>query len=509
MNRRTHTLTAALAACLFSAASGAAADSPFDELAARLPADANVVMAADVQALLRSAFGSEHRWANKVENDFRSGLMNTPPTALRLVVGESFDYATLHPRWRVKINQLSKDVTPERVSQKFGGTVDTVAGLPVVVCPRDQLFVSYAPTLVGEVNGIQRQELARVLRTTARSKGPAISPYLKGLLGTIGNSAQVVMAFDLEDVFHSSGLREKLKDAKSLKDARIDLAELIKTLEGLKGAQLRFKVTSEIQGELRLDFSGSAEILRGVGKPLVLEVLDHIGADLDDLDAWQSSVEGNSFVLKGKLSQTSARLLLSPVDNRASRQAYIDSQSAPSAKLDAQGIATVEYYRSLSGLLSDISPGEKTKANSTERRTFYYKQYADKIDSLPILNVDPKMVQFGQNVSVTLRNLSQLSTMTKSAYDNALAQYRTGFAMNTVGGSYGGYGAYGGAYAGGWSYSAYTPSAVNVDNFMDVRNMMASTAQNSQALRAQTWANIKSAMQTVRSQLVEKYKTEV
>jgi hypothetical protein len=334
------------------------------------------------------------------------------------------------------------------------------------------------------------------------------------LQGTIDNSTQAVLAFDLEDVFHSSGLRDKLKDCKTLKDRKVDIAQLTATLEGLRGAQIRFKVTSEIHGQLRLDFSTSAEPLRGIGKGLVTEVLDHIGADLNELDNWEPSIEGNSFVLQGKLSPTAARLLLSPVDNRASRQAYMESQAPPdqTAKLDAQGVATVEYYRALKDLLADISPGPKTKANSTENRTFYYKQYAQKIESLPILNVDPGMIQFGQQLSATLRNLSRFSTQTKYAYENALAQYRQDFAMNTVGGYYGGgYGGYGGGgyYGGGWSYSAYAPTAVNVDNFMDVRNMMATTAQSSHALREQTWQNIEQAMQTVRQQLVTKYKTEV
>jgi hypothetical protein len=511
MNRWTRTLTGALVACLFSANYRADAASPFEELAAKLPPDTNVVMAADVQGLFRSKLGAEKKWQDKVANDFRAGLMHTPPSALRFIIGESFDYASLQPRWRIKINQVSKDVPPERVAQKFGGSLDTVGGLPVVVCPRDHLFVNYSPTVIGEVTGIQRQELSRILRTTARSTTVTFSPYLKNVLGTVGDSAQVVMAFDLQDVFHGSGLLTKCQACKTIRDAAVDPQVVANTLAGLLGAQLRIKVTTDIQGELRLDFSGSAEPLRGIGKALVQEVLEHIGAEVSDIDVWNSAVEGSSFVLRGPLTQPSARLLLSPVENRASRAAYLDAdaEGPPPAKLDATGFATIEYYRSLKSLLGDIEPGTNTKADSTKKRTFYYKQYADKIDSLPILNVDPKMLQFGQNVSTTLRNLAQLSQSTSYAYQNAQAQYRTGFATNTYGGYYGGYGGYGGYYGGGWSYSAYAPTAVNVDNFMEVRNMMAATAQTSQAMREQTWANITRAMQTVREQLVGKYHTEV
>jgi hypothetical protein len=508
MKNWTAGLTIAFVAGLTTAATAA---SPFDDLLVKIPGEANVAMAADVQALFRSELGAEKKWQKKVENDFRSGLINTPPTALRFLVGESFDYATLTPRWRIKVNQLSRDCTPERVAQRFGGTIDTVAGLPVNVCPRDQLFVHYSPTLVAEIVGVQRQELARWLRTTtASASSGGLSPYLKRAVESVGGGAQAVMAFDLQDVFHGSGLEEKLRDCKSLEAHKADLAKIVKTLEGLQGAQVRIKVTSEIQGELCLDFANSPECIRPVGKAMILEALDHIGADLEDMKAWDYAIEGNRFVLRGKLTQVSARLLLSPVDNRASRLAKLDSQAPQQiAHLDAKGISTVDYYRSVIGLLDDIEPGSQ-KANSTEKRTFYYKQYAEKIDSLPILNVDPQVLQFGQAISITLRNLSRFSSMTKTQYENNLAQYRQGFAMDTYGGYYGGY--YGGGYGnsgGGWAYSTYSPSAVNVDNFMEVRNMMASTAQTSQALREQTWFNIKQAKQVIRKYLVDKYQVEI
>jgi hypothetical protein len=507
MDRWAIGVTLALLAGEFSAGGRATAASPYEELAAKLPADTNLVMAADLQALLRSELGAEKHWADKAAKDFRSGMINTPPTALRLVVGESFDYATLQTRWRVKVNQLSKDANPDRIAEKFGGSPDVVGGVPVVVCPNDQLFVNYAPTLVGELNGVQRQELARLLRTTARAKTPGFSSYLKGLLGTVGSSAQVVMAFDLEDVFHTSGLQSKLKDSKALKDSKVDVAKLATTLEGLLGVQIRMKVTSEIQGELRLDFSAAPEPMRFVGKALVLEVLDHVGASLDDLDDWTPSVEGNSFVLRGKLSPTGARLLLSVVDNRASRQAYIESQTQDHPKLDAKGLATVEYYRSVVAMLEDIEPGA-SKGNSTDKRIMYYKQYAEKIDSLPILNVDPQVLAFGQAVSITLRNLSRAQKSAKTNVTNIMSQYSADFAMNTYSGGYA-YGGYGGYGYGGYTYSAYTPSAVNVDNWPQIQAMLATNAQSSQAAREQTWVNIKQAKTAMRRYLTDKYKVEV
>jgi hypothetical protein len=499
-----------LVACLPSSWSTKACAGPFDELIAHLPSECNVVMGADVQSLVRSPLGVERKWADKIKQDFQSGMCLTPPTAMRFVIGTSYDYASLQPRWRVKVNKLSVEVTPEKIAQRMGGQVDNVAGVPVVVCPKEHLIVQYSPTMAGEVIGVQRQELARWLRSGLHTREASpLSPYLRQAIEGIAGGTQVVMAFDLEDVFHSEGLQEKLRGCKTVADTKADVNKLVKTLAGLKGARVQMGVTDDIRGEIYLDFAEPPLALQGVGQKLILEVLQHIGAEIEDLKNWNPAVEGNSFVMRGKLAPASARLLLSPVDNRAGQQAYIDNPSQRVGTLDNTGMATVQYYRSVIALLQDIEPGATSKANSTDRRTFYYKQYAEKIDSLPILDVDPQVLKYGQAVSITLRNLSGLSRVTKAQYENNMAQYQQGFAMNSYGGYYGGYGAYGGAYGGGWSYSTYTPSAVNVDNSMDVRNMMASTAQNSQALREQTWQNIKMANQQIRKYLVDKYKVEV
>ena len=53
------------------------------------------------------------KWSDKVARDFQSGLTDTPPFAVRSLTGESFDYASLQPRWRVKICQLSIEVTAD------------------------------------------------------------------------------------------------------------------------------------------------------------------------------------------------------------------------------------------------------------------------------------------------------------------------------------------------------------------------------------------------------------
>jgi hypothetical protein len=483
----------------------ASAASPFDDLLTRVPPDANVIMVADIPAIQNSPFGAARKLAEKRLRDYRSGLTDIPPTARRAVIAEVFDYATLRPVWRMGIIEVSTPLTPDQVAKRQTGTLDTVGGLPVVVCPKGELFVFFSPTIIGEVTGIQRQELARWLRAGNSRKQPAISDYLRQAAESVGTDAQLVEAFDLDEVFHSAGLQEKLKDSKAVSESGVDASKVVDTLAGLRGAQLRMKMTDAIVGEIRLDFPRPPEVLRSVGKPLLLEIIGRMGAEIEDVNNWTPRIEGNQFVLRGAITLVNARLMLSPVDFRSTRQAYmeqVDSGTTSELHADPKVRASVDYYRTLTALLEDIEPGKK--ANNTERRTYYYKLYADKIDALPILNVDPDVLQVGAAISVTLRNMSYMSSMSVQQYSNIMAQYQQGFADAAVG--YGGYGPYG---YGGYVYSVPTPSAVNIDNFQQIRGMLATNATNMKAYREQTWVNIKVVLQNLRRKLVEKYQVDI
>src|SRR5262249_47614730 len=181
----------------------------------------------------------------------------------------------------------------------------------------------------------------------------------------------------------------------------------------------RFHVGRDIQGEIRLDFPRQPNFSRTLGKAMLLEGLHNAGADLDDFDSWTPDYQGNAFVLKGPLTPTSARLILSLVDNRATQQASREAENRPGLPPAPKVLASVIYFRSVSSLLDDIEPGKK--ANSNEKRTLYYRQYADKIDALPVLNVDPELLQYGSSASVTQPNLSRLSSMSKSHFEDSKA----------------------------------------------------------------------------------------
>ena len=66
---------------------------------------------------------------------------------------------------------------------------------------------------------------------------------------------------------------------------------------------------------------------------------------------------------------------------------------------------TQQYYKAIGHLLADL------KSRKGEERTIgqigvWFQNYANKVDRLPILNVDEEMLQYGQYVAQQLRNAS-------------------------------------------------------------------------------------------------------
>src|SRR5207248_581774 len=77
---------------------------------------------------------------------------------------------------------------------------------------------------------------------------------------------------------------------------------------------------------LRLDLAGPAAGLKPFANEFVLEVMEAMGAAVDDLGSWQAKVEGKAVVMSGALTEQGARLLLSPAANRITGPAYQDPQ---------------------------------------------------------------------------------------------------------------------------------------------------------------------------------------
>jgi hypothetical protein len=494
-------LVAALAAALLAAGTAPGA-SPFDDLLRRVPDSANFALFANIRALYNSPLGVQRNWAGLVQRNYAGGLTSLPPNAERLVVAQRLDPSTMQYSWRLELVQLSSPINAEDVARREQGTLEKIRGLSVVMSPRRSFFVQFAPQVVAEAHPADRQKLCRWLYFCERNEKPVVSEYLREAAASAVGGAQAVMAVDLKDMFDPAGVSARMQNAKWLKGREVNRVAVAQTLTGILGLQIRIQVDKEIEGEVRLDFSDSAEPLHRVAKDLILSAMEAMGASLDDMDNWQARVEGNAVVLRGPLTERGAKLLLSPGTNRITGTAYQDITRTEATPPDPKAASSMNYFRSVNSLLNELNTGKDTK--KLQARRYWYEQYATKLDSLPMLNVDEELLQWGAAVSQALRQMAALASATRTAGNQITAQtvsqevwYQTPVA--------GGY-AYGPYAGGGWSYGANQIG--HYDNYQAVSNLCAQVAGNEKALREQTWNNINKATLDVRRKMVQKYQVE-
>ncbi len=500
-------LRLAVAIAMVLVTAGTALCYPFEDLLKGIPGRANVVFLVNVKALQRSSMGRSRNWAEQRRRDYLGGLVHLPPTVSRIVVGGQFDPSSLHATWRVGLIDLTEPMTPDQVLRRESGTEDKIGGLPVVVSPRGRVFLFLSSTLVAEFDTTNRQDIARWLANYNRSTRPTLSRYLEEAAESMRPGSQITLAIDLGEVFDLAGVRKKLSESKALEGKRVDVDQLAKTVASIRGIKLTLEVDKDIDGEIRLDFTESAEPLRIVGKELLLNAMNSMGAGLDDLDSWKGSVDDKSYLFRGKLTERGARMLLSPGTGRTSRTSYADVASVSEAPPpDPKAIPSQQYFRSATALVDELN--KEKKPRNVSQRGYWYQQYATKIDSLPILNVDQELLDFGAALSATLRGMANVGQIAKD--QNALIQANQidHLAIN-VPTTYAG-GRYGytpsGAAGYGWSYTV--PNWNEVSNYRQVGNLCQRNAATEKAFREATWKNIAEATQAVRRKMVQKYKVE-
>src|SRR5438094_925234 len=219
-----------------SLSSSCLAGESFAELLRRVPAQANAVLLIDVDAVHRSPQAVKEGWAKNHERDSLHSVDSLPPEVERLVVGAQISPTTLEPIWKVGVAGTRTTVTPAQLAAAEGGSIDALAGRPVVLSPRKAYYALLAPQTVGSMHPANRQEFSRWLRANTSE----LSPYLREATATA--DAPIVLALDTTDVFDPAGLRAKLAKSKALANHLNDLDRIAQAVASLKGIRLAVQV---------------------------------------------------------------------------------------------------------------------------------------------------------------------------------------------------------------------------------------------------------------------------
>jgi len=387
-------------------------------LAQKLPGGGNLIVTVDVPKFISSPLAAYQGWENKDPGKFPRTPNPLPdrPGLQQIVVTQLLDSRTGQPTWEAGVVQLENPVDLPTVAKNRGGYMDTIEGKQMAVTRGDIFFIDLGDNTIGVTTPADRRFAAQWIR-----KPGGLSDYLRGAAGQ--GDVPVVLAMDLSDTISQSAALRMLQDDGPVSAAGIDNGAAAKVISGVKGFVAKISLgdgDSNQQASVKcsLDFSDSPQVIAPMVKDLVIDILKNRALYISDIEKWEFAVTGNSITATGPLSVNSLSSILtlvhapSPMEKPAA-VAAAEVKNDEAAKVDAATpkqvsqtdkiAASQKYYKTISSMIDLMKPGPSLKDSAG-----YLMSDARRIEQMPILNVDPDLVQWGMYISSTFRQAGTL-----------------------------------------------------------------------------------------------------
>jgi hypothetical protein len=439
----------------------------FSILIRRVPATANAMMLVDAKALFASEAAKSGGWQTDREARFEAGLTSVPPRADKLIIASQLDLAYMRPIWECALVESKNPTLISTVARKFGGVLDKIVGMPAVRLPDNAFIVELSENLRGGMTPANRQQVSRWVGLANHN----LSPYLTEAARYTDKTAQVIFVLDVDGALTADEIDHRMGEnwdvyGDIVESSPVKPMELSELLASMKGIMLGIAFTDRAYGSIKLDFHKDVSKLAPIAKPLLLAVLTHRGAMLEDFNDWAISVNGKQIILKGKLGASGVMRLASMVELPTQAMA-IELAQQNSTQQNSQNDspptmveATLHYYHRTESLLKNLR-GKKGEAKSIGTFGLWFENYARHVERLPLLNVDPEMLDYGKWLAGNLRDASMavkgIGIQKRPAQQQAA--YDAGGGSIDFSRSYGGYGY---AWGGGTDFSAWGTGATYV-----------------------------------------------
>ncbi len=472
----------------------AARGDAFDQLLPKVPPSANTLVLIDVERTLASPLAEKEGWGKKLELAYVSRPVFLPPEATKLVMAASLESENHFQReWELAVMELADPMSMRSIARSEGGYVDTVNDTQVAWTPSDAYFVSLADRTLGVMFPADRQFVSRWIGYATKNTKVMLSEYLRDATRLANEQIQILMAIDLTDVIQPHELAEKAEDSPLLRKTKLPTDQIVSMLGSLRGATLRIAIGDDAQAQLRIDFDKDVTPLKSVAKDLVVQVLGDLGAHTGDLESWKLEMKSKAILMQGKLSQDGMRRVFSIVELPSAKFSLLKDEGDAPQETNESLIreSSLTYFRSTDVLLKDLKRelrGNKASAAIMER-------YAGRIDRMPILHVDEDLLDYGSDVSETLRAiaLSKRQGGVQSGVGTA-GMGGGGYANYSYG--YGYFGNRGDRYAGARA-SAADRTAIKAQAMAESKNVRVEGAKL-----------IAEASAKIRRQMTQKYQVE-
>jgi hypothetical protein len=468
----------------------------FRDLVSHVPNGANALVILNVEKILASPLGERQGWKANLEKAFAAGMIRVPPKAQRFVLAAQIDFEFMKPTWEAAVADVQRAPSMEKIAKEYKGTPDKFVDTEAVVLPNDAYVMAVSQNTLAAMSPANRQVVARWIQEwESPSK---LSDYLRKAAGYADDAAtEIILALDLEGVFPPAQIDRYLKSKKSPDGSPPGLAGLSRLLASLDGLRVGIRIGEKPFGKLTVDFRDPVTSDAQTLKKLLLGILADGGMMIDDLNEWKPEIQGTTFSLSGNLSSGGMRKILSFVESPA--PAETAAKASPGDAAANQGKATLSYYKTVEKYLGDLK-GDMRDLKTMGQAAGWCDKYARKIEKLPLLGVDPEMLDYGKFIATALRGgaLNTRNTNIQTGAQQYQVAGNTGVAYDPS--YYGGYGSGRGGYGGGWYGGPVAGRAAVVSAAKQELN---AEIDAKRVMRTQARANIAGDLQSIKAQIVQ------
>lgn len=465
--------------------------SDFNDLTVKVPQGANAIMAIDVAKTLTTPLAKKNGWDRKLTDGGADRPLYLPPEADKLLSAAQIDITrNFTKNWSVSLFGLTESIPIGVVARLEGGYVDKIEDVDVAWLPSDAYVMKTGETTLIMQAPANRQAAARWIESQKNSQAMQVSDYLGVALAAMNRAPHVVMALDSSNAIQRHRVEQQLQQSGFLEKHSLNMEQVAGLLASLQGAVLEITFTDKVNAMVRIDFAQSVPFNKTVAKALVLATLETKQMSLPGIDSMSFSVADKSIVLEGELPMDSLRRLLSLMEPASTKFSSLKDANVEQPSGDDMAKNSLAYFQATQSLMKDL----RQKAGSYNSDAFWIDTYANKIDKLPILHVDSDLLNYGENLSETLRVMSGAR---RTARLQGGAAARSDLSQGTITNyGYNGYGYRNFSYSGPRSRET------------EAGNAIANAAASGTAVKLQGWQLIDNATQEVRRGLTERYNIE-
>jgi hypothetical protein len=393
---------------LMALSTGALAEEEFDRLVHLLPRSANAVMLLNVDKAIDSPMGKFEGWKENMEKMFDAGVSRVPPQAKRFVLAAEVDFEFLKPLWEAAVLDSRELISMPEIAKRRKGAIDTIESRAAIALPEDVYLIQFDDTTLGAIGPANRKLATSWLRDI--EAGLKLSSYLdRAAYYSDTSGSEIIIAVDLDGAFALESAVAYLKTKPGVVSGQYTIQQAATFLAGVKGIRLGIRLTQPPTAAVAVDCRDEIDLSAEIAKRAMLQVLADSGTLVPEMREWTPAVKGTQATLSGKLSKSGLRRFLSLIESPTSSQPPQVTASkivSPSeTTLDPQqqiAQATLKHFTSVVDMFDDLKGDMKDAANLAVTAT-YFDRYAKRIERMPLLDVDPSMLDYSGYVAGELR----------------------------------------------------------------------------------------------------------